>query len=57
VKKLAFTWSTAEKLPLFERLEPYGYDFCDSPWQADKVPVGPFPYPGAAPITITLADL
>jgi hypothetical protein len=57
VKKLAFTWSTAEKLPVFERLERCGYDFADSPWKADRVPAGPFPYPGAAPTTITLADL
>jgi len=57
VKKLTFTWSTAEKLPLFERLEPCGYDFCDSPWKTDKVPAGPFPYPGTAPTTIALADL
>ena len=57
VKKLAFTWSTAEKLPMFERLEPCGYDFFDSPCKTDKVPAGPFPYPGAARTTITLADL
>ena len=56
VKKLTFTWSTAEKLPLFERLETSGYDFCDSPWKTDKIPAGPFPYPGTAPTTITLAD-
>ena len=57
VKKLTFTWSTAEKLPLVERLELCGYDFSDSPWKTDKVPAGPFPYPSAAPTTIALADL
>ncbi|MCK4291695.1 MAG: right-handed parallel beta-helix repeat-containing protein [Planctomycetes bacterium] len=56
LKKLSFTWSTAKKFPLFEKLEICKYDFSDSPWKTNKVPAGPFPYPGPRPTTVSLAD-
>ena len=55
LKALSFTWSTDDELALFPGLEICANDFFNLPWKGDKVPAGPFAYPGSSPITVNLA--
>jgi len=49
-----FTWSTEEKLPLFAKLKTCSHNFFDIPWKGNKVPAGPFAYPGSSPSKVKL---
>jgi hypothetical protein len=54
LKTLSFTWSTDEKLPLFPKFEICTHDFSGLPWKSNKVPAGPFAYPGSNLIKVNL---
>ncbi|GAH42137.1 unnamed protein product, partial [marine sediment metagenome] len=54
LKTLSFTWSIEEKLALFPKLEICAHDFSDLPWKGNKVPAGPFAYPGSSPSKVKL---
>ena len=55
LKTLSFTWSTEDELALFAKLEICAHDFSNLPWKGNKVPAGPFAYPGSSLITVNLA--
>ena len=56
LKNLRLNWSTAQNLPLFEKVELCPHDFQNKPWQTKNTPAGPFQYPTAKPTTINLTE-
>lgn len=45
---MRFSWSCPEALPRFAGLKTCARDFFEAVWAGEKVPAGPFPYPGTS---------